>query len=179
MRYWRILSLCFLKNFRLFYISDTDAYAVQVVFNERLNGVTLGIVSDAVSRDAVFLDEGLYYDVSTLLSQTGVDLCVTGLNVSVTYDVNLCLGILVQVFCDVLYLASLLGTDVSLVAEEEDVAAHGLDDNRLLNNHGLVDGIIDNHVAVDVVGLGAVALTQVDAQTSQGIEVPVGVASLL
>ena len=170
--------LSFVCSFRL--LSNTDCDTVQVVLCERLYAGTLRVVSDAALGDAVLLLQSLHDLVSTLGGETVVDAVVTSAGVSIASDDNFRLGILGHIVGDVLHFLSLRLTDVVLVNQEEYVAADWLNllNDRSRGRSRLYDRLGFNNR----LGLGhwcgrndlVVGLTQVDAKTSQCVEIPVG-----
>ena len=76
------------KPHLILHLSNTDADSVQVILGERLYGVAVRAVGDAVGRNAVVLNQLLHDDVCTLTRQAVINLGITSLNVCIATNVK-------------------------------------------------------------------------------------------
>ena len=137
----------------------------------------------------MLLGQQVEYSLCTLLRQTVVDGRITSTTVSITSYLYGSIGVSIQVVSNFLNLNKLLLSNSCLVDVEEHVATEWLLHNnsicRLNGRTWFLDDLLDNLLndalnrlwSLD--GASGVSRTEVDLHTSQCVEVPVPVLSLL
>ena len=173
-------------------LSDTDADTVLVVLCKRLYEVTLRIGRDAGSVDTVLVLQQVSDGLSTLSGQVVVDGDITCTLISITGNLNLCIGILLQVVSNLLHLVVLGTYDLSSTDGEEDVATERLSAG-LSSCCGGTSGLLSLCLLIDIDSIhavddlrhcltlnrtSAVGLAEVDLGAEKCVEVPVGVAEV-